>query len=100
MIYIMLQHFIGISDTALIVAWVGVIFIYISRILVGVQHLGDACRLGKCVAAVVVYLHFTFLTAFGGYQDNTICGACTIYGGRSVFQYRNRFDVFRVEAAE
>src|SRR5689334_6982009 len=65
-----------------------------------VGHFRNARGRRKALVKTVGDDRRTALTAFGGYEYNTVCGAAAIYCRRIVFQYRYTFDVIVIEALE
>ena len=96
----MLHDLVGICQTGLGVTILGIIFIHISSILIGVEHLRDSGRLGHRVTSVVVHGHLAFLSSLGSHEYDTVGCACSVYGGRRILQDRDALDVFRIQTGK
>ena len=97
---IVVQHFLRVGLAGLGVTLLGVILIHIGAVLISVQHLGDAGRLGKGVAAVVAHPDLSFGTTLGGHEDDAVRSAGAVNGGGSILQDGNALDVLGVQAGE
>ena len=70
-------------------------------ILVSIQYVVLLGNLLPAVVSIIAHLGLTFLTALGGYQDNTVSTTATVDSGRrGVFQYGDVLNVVSGDVAD
>ncbi len=97
---IVVEDVLRIGLTGLGMTLNGIVLIHVSTILISVQHLRDAGRLGQRVTAVVADPDLSFRSALGGHEDDAVRGTGAVNGGGSILQDGNALNVFGVQARE